>query len=1164
MMKSRDIESSNIRSKSTARVCMCAIALLVVSLFPLAHLRAQSTNGTIQGNVLDSSGAAVPNADIIVTNQDTGVVRTTTSTAEGGYNVPSLLPGKYTVEAKAQGFSPAQVKNVILNVGSEARADLTVQVGSTAQTVTVTEAVPTVETTSSEVSQVMTEELISNIPLNARDLQQLAVIQPGVQWMQTSFGGKQLSVSGDRPSNNRYLQEGMDMTWSYRLSPISLASGILLGTEAVKEFKVLTANFTVEYGEQSGGVVNTLFKSGTNALHGSAYEYYRNDMFDARNFFDVGPAPPFHRNQFGASLGGPIRKDKTFFFVNYEGFRHSLSQSLVATLPDDASRATAVPAITKIFFNGPNPLLPRCNGASVGNGLCIFTSHPIENIVENYGLIKIDHSFGSRNTLSAHYNIDDSWRVTPVQTAATADDVVNRRQTFTVQDTQILSSKVVNTVRFGVNRIWFNSEQDILGDLSRIDPSFVITQIVVPCAHLCSPSTPVLASGLSTALPSIIVPGMTTFGSAIQSQFNYAPRWHGYTAGMLGDDLNYLRGQHAFQFGFQGKKWQDNIENYMGSPRGQYTFQNVAQFMAGGPVQTFAFFLPSNTVLGRSMRLQFYSVYAQDTYKIKSNLTITYGLRWEHLMPPTETHGRTVTAFNPSPETVATLKTGTYYLPSTRNFAPRLGFNWDPLKKGKMSVRGGFGMFFNQVEDNSWFPGISGQYPFTTAVSLSNLMRLPFQQSILDNALAAGVAKPTIGGSIEYRPPTPTRYGYNLMVQQELPAHMSLLVGYVGAQMRHNGRVIAWQEYQPSAVEVPGQVPAINGVPITYPVYTNGVQTGTQTAPINPNCTAPGQLACLYWAGVGLTNANVSGNAAPASNFSGATAFQYASLCTSTLHSNCFVNNNFGNTINSVAYDANAFYNSLQISLERRSAAGLYVRFNYTLSKCIEDAADDLPASEGNGGGAGWSPTRNHAANRHRCSFQGLNSANLSLNYDVPFGKMVQSRMGQAVLGGWQITSLTNISSGIPFDVRTGVNVARAVNAGNGNSHPDWAPGCNPENAINKHNPTNYFKTSCFVNAPLGYLGNVGALPLTAPALWNTDVGLKKNIRITEGKTLQLGADMFNAFNRTNFSSPLSGVAFINQGSAAAPNIVGNGTAGQITSTITTSRQFQLGAKFVF
>ncbi len=180
---------------------------------------------------------------------------------------------------------------------SDTRVDLRLQIGQVTQQVTVTEAVPTVETTSSEVSQIVDQQVIQQIPLNARDIQQLAVVNPGVQWMKTSYGGNQLSVSGDRPSNNRYLQEGMDMTWSYRLSPISLASGIMLGTEAVKEFKVMTSNFTVEYGEQSGGVVNTLFKSGTNGLRGSAYEYYRNSDFDARNFFDQAPGespPPFH------------------------------------------------------------------------------------------------------------------------------------------------------------------------------------------------------------------------------------------------------------------------------------------------------------------------------------------------------------------------------------------------------------------------------------------------------------------------------------------------------------------------------------------------------------------------------------------------------------------------------------------------------------------------------------------------------------------------------------------------------------------------------------------------------------------------------------------------------------------------------------------------------
>ena len=304
-------------------------------------LRAQTVSGTIQGSVNDASGAAVPNAQITIANQDTGASRETMSTGDGVYSVPSLLPGKYSVSATAQGFSPAEVKDIVVNVGSDTRVDLKLQVGQMTQLVTVTEAVPMVETTSSEVSEVMTGDVIKDIPLNARDVQQLAVIQPGVQFMNSDFGGRAMTVIGDRPSNNRFLQEGIDTTTTYRTSPISLSTGIMLGAEAVQEFKVLTTDLPAEYGEQSGGTVNIILKSGTNSLHGSAYEYYRNAVFDARNFFDQGTsAPPFNRNQFGASLGGPIKKDNTFFYVNFEGFRSSLSLSDVANVPNAAARGT--------------------------------------------------------------------------------------------------------------------------------------------------------------------------------------------------------------------------------------------------------------------------------------------------------------------------------------------------------------------------------------------------------------------------------------------------------------------------------------------------------------------------------------------------------------------------------------------------------------------------------------------------------------------------------------------------------------------------------------------------------------------------------------------------------------------------------------------------------
>ena len=243
--------------KIVSRVCVflrLSVAVALVSLlFFSARLQAQTVTGTILGIVQDASGAVVPNAAITITNQDTAVARNVMSNADGLYNVPSLLAGKYTVQATAQGFNPVEVKDVVLAVGSDSRVDLKLQVGSTNQSVTVTEAAPTVETTSTEVSQVMDEQLIGAIPLNARDVQQLAVIQPGVLLMNTSgYGGKAMSAAGDRPINNRFLQEGIDLTTTYRTSPYNLASFIFLGVEAVKEFKVLSIDLPAEYGEQSG------------------------------------------------------------------------------------------------------------------------------------------------------------------------------------------------------------------------------------------------------------------------------------------------------------------------------------------------------------------------------------------------------------------------------------------------------------------------------------------------------------------------------------------------------------------------------------------------------------------------------------------------------------------------------------------------------------------------------------------------------------------------------------------------------------------------------------------------------------------------------------------------------------------------------------------------
>ncbi|HZP33704.1 MAG TPA: TonB-dependent receptor [Candidatus Acidoferrales bacterium] len=1195
----------SLRARVVVSLAVACFALMTVP----SLIYGQTVTGTILGNILDSSGAAVPNAQITITNQDTGVVRETASTTDGVYNVPSLLPGKYTVQAKASGFTPGGVKDVVVNVGSDTRVDVTLQVGQVTQQVTVSEAVPTIETTSSEVAQVMDEQIIQNIPLNARDLQQLSVIQPGVQQTYTSSFGKQVSVGGDRVANNRFLQEGIDLTWTFRTSPVSLASNILMGADAVKEFKVIAENPPVEYGELSGGITSTTFKSGTNNIHGTVFEYYRNNTFDARNFFDAGGTPPLHRHQFGGQVGGPIQKDKTFYFADFEALRSDAAQSFTAAVPDLAARNSAVPAIQQIFFGatpssgiGANvPLMPACNDGGYNKaavGLCNFNSNPIQAVREYYGVAKIDHSFGSKNTLSSSYNIDQSNEFEPTQLDVTADDVYMRRQVWTIQDTHIVSANVVNTFRFGIHRINYAGNLDLVTP-APVDPRLYVNVNPNIVNRSPFPQVPALTFGF----------GGQALGSPALG-FNYVPRFIGYTNGSISDDLNYLHGNHAFQFGFQAKKWYDNIENYMSTPRGNYTFGTLQQFLNGGPATAFTWWVQNYTDpvngqhydsnFARGVRLMSYGIYAEDTYKVKSNLTVTYGLRWEYATAPAEEHNRISNLYaqdgSCNPFTCTAPQVGApWYHPPKDNFAPRVGFNWDPFKKGKTSVRGGAGIMFAEMEDDYWYPTLASQPPFTVAVSLPGQVSLPFNNvlpngtptpngvggtsnSALNTFLAGNpniFTRETYGGAEFPHFKTPTKYAFNLTIQQELPDHITLLVGYVGSQARHQGRTYNYSDYFPTTIETPGQLPAVNGVPIPGSV-------------VNPSCVTPGGIDCYYWAGslsaagLGASNANVLavGTAPTLAQCALSPSVPcdynhffapYATDCAGgAVKPPCYNNPNWGNSITGNITDGNAYYNALQTVVMRRMSPGLFARFNYTFAKCIADSGDNLPGQYTNGGSAGFPLIYSHSAGRGRCAYLGTNSANLTLTYETPWGKNATSFLVKNVLSNWEITTQTLVSSGVPFTVSAGDDVARYTTVGGaGADRPDWAapsaacPDPSPNGAINKHNPVNYVNQACFALAPPGYLGNVGPLMFTGPNTINTDISLRKTIPMKrEGMSFVVSADMFNAFNRTNFSAPTVLNAFTTSG-------LPNGTLGAINTnnpyaTVTTSRQFQINGRFVF
>ena len=1234
-------------------------AVLLCILSP-ASVAAQTVTGTILGNVVDASGAAVPNAQVTATNQDTGVVRAAVSTSDGVYTLPSLLAGKYSIQATAQGFAPAQVKDIVVNVGSNSRVDLVLRVGQVTQQVTVTEAVPTVETTSSEVAQVMDENLIQAIPLNARDLQQLAQVQPSVTMVYTGSYGKTLSVGGDRVSNNRFLQEGVDMTTTFRQSPVSLASNILMGAEGVKEFKVITENPPVEYGEESGGVINTIFKSGTNNFHGSAFEYYRNSGIDARNFFDGATVPPLHRHQFGGSIGGPIRKDKTFFFADYEGLHDDEARSFTAVVPDAAARGNGIPvpcgpapasvtcptppsggipipagslfdvgrlpcgqsgatacgalaagtlvnvpvspAIYRSFFGGYSgnpgvPLLPACNQPEIlKNGLptgtCTLATNPNAAIREHYGVVKIDHSIGSKNTLSGTYNMDSSTSLTPTQTTITADDIYFRQQTGSVQETYIISSNVVNTVRFGVHRLYYAGNMSLpggVGDIPKIDPEIFVN----PDPYIVQPRSPY------PQFPQILVTGLQTIGATAQPGANFIPRYIGYTSGNFDEALNWQRSKHSLQFGVQIHRWYDNNENYQSNPRGQFSFPSEASFLSGVTTQNFTWAIPYYTVPGgqtfigsiaRGERLMAFGAYGEDSYKLKSNLTVTYGLRWEYASAPREEHNRITNLWGPgnppscSPYTCATATLGApWYHPPKDNFAPRLGFNWDPFKKGKTSIRGGAGVFFSELEDSYWYPSIAFQYPYTVSISVPGVS-FPFinvgtpgsltsSNSVVNSYLASktiascapgspsglclSTQLQTIGGAETPYFKTATKYSFNLAIQQELPDHLTFEVAYVGAQGRNLGRVMAWQDYFPTTMETPGQVPTVNGVPIPGAV-------------VNPNCTAPGEIACYYWAGSGLNNANLL--ATSTANYSTLYA-PYAYACQGGKYTPpCYNNPNWSNSIAGQAEDANSSYNALQAILERRVSPGLLARFNYTYASCVTDSSFEQPTGLVNGGSTNWPLIYISSAARGRCAFNPTNSANLTLSYATHWGNSLNNKIVRTLASNWELTSQTVVQSGLPFTITTGEDVARYASTPNaaGTDRPNWAapstacPDPSPKGAINPNWKQTgfYLNSACFAPAAPGYLGNIGNMVFTGPSLFSTDVSLRKTIHLNESKSFVFSADMFNAFNRANFPPPQSSAVLNTSGQ-------NNTTFSQIGTgvyfpTITTSRQFQINGRFNF
>jgi hypothetical protein len=775
-----------------AGVLVCFALVLVLTAWWGTPAAAQVTGATLSGLIADEHGGAVPRATVTIKNTGTSVAREITSNEDGFYSAPNLLPGTYEVRVSANGFQTLLQKDIKLTVGAQQSLNLNLKVGPLSQTVEVHETPPDIQTNSSTVSSTIESTTIRELPLNGRDWTSLAALEPGVATIPNQVGtgfsankgnrgfGNQLTNAGHRANENTYRVNGIDIN-DYSNGAPGGASGLNLGVDGVQEFSVLTSNYTAEYGRTSGAVINAITKSGTNELHGTAFLFDRDKIFDAKNFFDpVGPIPPFRRVQFGGSGGTAIIKDKTFVYGTYEGVRQNQPLSKTIRVPDAAARAQAVPAV--VPYLNLWPVAPA--GAPDTNGIQSFNVSLPAISNENYVTARVDQKLSANDNLAGSYFWDSGPLTQPDPLQNTVHSVFSRRQAFSLEETHSFSSQLVNSVRLGVSRVRGDINLPVSGDAVATSSGLAV------------------APG-AAAPPEIRVTGLTT-AIGLGGLNRFLHRWTSFQGS---DDAFWTRGTHAIKMGFAFERMQYNVLEQL-SPNGRMnTYSGLAQLLSNTPKQLNALAPGHSNPI--AIRESLFAGYVQDDWRFRPNITLNIGLRYEMTTLPNDANNRieeitTLTncatpGIAPSPSSpCGPVHVGSFIAgnPTTKNFEPRIGFSWDPFKNGKTAVRGGFGVF--------------DVLPLPYEFGLNAAATAPYQIIGLDSpggAAASGkcAAAPckgaTLGGGIDnnvgfspnavrnrYVEQNPKRayvMNWNFNIQREIAPNVTATVGYVGSRSLH-------------------------------------------------------------------------------------------------------------------------------------------------------------------------------------------------------------------------------------------------------------------------------------------------------------------------------------------------------------------------------------------
>lgn len=805
------------------------LLLFFVSIVPVA---AQEAGGTIVGMVTDPSGAAVANANVTIKNVGTGVERSVPTNGDGLYVAPSLVPGSYEIQLSASGFASTVVSEIVLTVGERREINVTLKIGQASDKVTVEGAqISDIQLASSAVGNVVESRTVVDLPLNGRDWTSLTLLEPGVAQVRTQKAlgigndranrglGVDITIGGNRPQQNNYRLDGVSINDQTSGAPGSI-QGSVLGVDAVQEFSVVTSNAPADYGKTSGGVINAASRSGTNSFHGTVYEFLRNDLFDARNFFAPVKKPALRRNQFGGSAGGPIIKDHTFFFADYEGVRQNIGNPSGNVIVPSQSTAQ----INFVTANHPEilpylSLYPKPNTGTLSGieplttGTFTFVSKTITR--EDFFTTRVDHKLSASDSLFGTYVFDKGNNANPDALDLNNIGTISRRHTAAIEESHVFTPVLLNTARFGFNRT-VSIAPTTLGSINAAAGNTQLGFI------------PGRAVGL------INVSGIANFtgGPHGVGEFDFH-----YNSFQVYDDLYWTRSKHSLKFGFYAERIQSN-QLGGANPSGQFIFNNLSDFLNNNAAASFNGPLASG-ITPRDLRQTIYSGYIQDDYKFRPNLTFNLGLRYEMTTVPTETANRLTTLVNLRTDTAPRLGSPYFSNPTLHNFEPRIGFAWDPFRTGKTSIRGAFGIYDvlplpYQFELLSLFstpffeaatirPPLlaAGDFPTNAWVKANNfVLTNPSPNKILRN------------GYIEQNPHRNYVMQWTLNAQRELFRNFSVTAGYIGSHGVH----------QPfHADDVNDFLPIVTSAGFLWPNAANAAQ---QVA-TNPNVA---QISSLMWA----------------------------------------------------------------------------------------------------------------------------------------------------------------------------------------------------------------------------------------------------------------------------------------------------------------------------